>query len=135
MAEFLGEVRSEAGISVGNDFTGSAVVWENMLDIEVSNIGCGSHFMAGNEDGGFGAVIVMTVHLGLLFFFTLPLFPLRVMAAPLAACNSLELDYPLIPRLGQDALQTVHLPLPLSITCFTFTATVPFMRASVPADA
>ena len=78
---------------------------------------------------------VMTVRLGLLFFFTLPLFPLRVVAAPLAACNSLELDYPLIPRLGQDALRTVHLPLPLSITCFTFTATVPFMHASVPADA
>ena len=77
----------------------------------------------------------MTVRLGLLFFFTLPLFPFRVVAAPLAACNSLELDYLLTPRLGQDALQTVNLPLPLSITCFTFTATIPLMRASVPADA
>ena len=52
----------------------------------------------------------MTVHLGPLFFFTLPLFPLH------------------------DALQTVNLPLPLSITCFTFTATVPLMCASVPAN-
>ena len=50
----------------------------------------------------------MTVHLGLLFFFPLPLFPLHVVAAPLAACNSLELDYPLTPRLGQDALRTAH---------------------------
>ena len=51
-------MRSEAGISVGNDFTGSAVVWKNMLDIEVGNIGCSSHFMAGNEDDGFEAVMV-----------------------------------------------------------------------------
>ena len=78
---------------------------------------------------------VMTVCLGLLFFFTLPLFPLCIVAAPLAACNSLELDYLLTPRLGQDVLRTVNLPLPLSITCLTLTATVPLMRASVPADA
>ena len=54
----------------------------------------------------------MTIRLELLFFFTLPLFPLYVVAAPLAACNSLELDYPLTPRLGQDALRTEHPPLP-----------------------
>ena len=78
---------------------------------------------------------VMTVRLGLLIFFTLPLSSLHVVAAPLAACNSLELDYLLTPRLGQDASRTVILHLPLSITCFTFTATLPFMHASVPTDA
>ena len=78
---------------------------------------------------------VMTVHLELLFFFTLPPFSLCVVAAPFAACNSLELNYLLTPRLGQDALQTVNIPLPLSITCFTLTATVLFIHASVPADA
>ena len=77
----------------------------------------------------------MTVRPGLLFFFTLPLCPLHIMAASLAPCNSLELDYPLIPRLGQDALRTAPLLLPLSIACFTFTATVPFTHASAPTDA
>ena len=62
-------------------------------------------------------------------------FSLCIVAAFFAACNSLELDYLLTPRLGQDASQTASLPLPLSITCFTFTATVPFMHASTPADA
>ena len=50
---------------------------------------------------------VMTVRLELLFFFTFPFSPSRC----------------------------AHLLLPLSITCSTFTATVPFTCASVPADA
>ena len=53
MAKFLGEVGSEAGVLISDDFAGGAIVWENMLDIEISDIGCGSCFMAGNEDGGF----------------------------------------------------------------------------------
>ena len=56
------------------------------------------------------------------------------MAASFTPYNSLELDYPLIPRLGQDALRTAPLLLPLSMKCFTLTATVPFTRASVPTD-
>ena len=52
-AKFLWEVRSEAGISVSDNFVGSAVVWENMLDVELSNGGGGGRFMAGNENSSF----------------------------------------------------------------------------------
>ena len=44
---------SKAGISISDEFAGGTIVWENMLDIEVSDIGCSGHLMAGNEDGGF----------------------------------------------------------------------------------
>ena len=46
-------MRSEVSILVGDDFVGSTIVWENMLDIEVGDVRCGSYFMAGNEDGSF----------------------------------------------------------------------------------
>ena len=54
---------------------------------------------------------VTTVHLELLFFFTLPSFPLRFVATSPAPCNSLELNYPSIPRLEQGALWTAPLLL------------------------
>ena len=58
MAKFLGKVRGKAGIAVSNDFAGGTVVWEDMLNIEVSNGRGGGSFMAGNEDGGFRTVMI-----------------------------------------------------------------------------
>ena len=57
-AKLLWEVRSEAGISVSDNFAGSAIVWENMLDVELGNGGGGGRFVAGNEDSSFRAVVV-----------------------------------------------------------------------------
>ena len=51
-------MRGEAGILVSNHFAGGTIVWEDMLDIEVSNGGGGGRFMAGNEDGSFRTVMV-----------------------------------------------------------------------------
>ena len=61
-------------------------------------------------------------------------FPLALWPPSFTSCNGLELDYLLIPRLGQDALWTVPLLLPLSITSLTLTFTVPSTCASVPVD-
>ena len=58
MAEFLWEVRGEAGISVGNDFAGGTIVWKNMLDIEIGDGRGGGRFMAGNKNSSFRAVMV-----------------------------------------------------------------------------
>ena len=58
VAEFFWEVGREAGISVCDDFVGSAVVWKDMLDVKVSNGGGGGHFMAGDENGSFRAIVV-----------------------------------------------------------------------------
>ena len=58
MAEFLREVRGEAGISVSDNLAGGAIVWENMLDIKIGNGGGGGCFVAGNENGSFRAVMV-----------------------------------------------------------------------------
>ena len=57
-AKFLWKVRSEAGISVGDNFAGSAVVRKNMLDVELGDGGGGGCFVAGNENGSFRAVVV-----------------------------------------------------------------------------
>ena len=58
-------------------------------------------------------LIVTTVCPGLLFFFYSSLLPpLCVTATSPAPCNSLELDYPPIPRLGQGALWTAPFLLP-----------------------
>ena len=57
-AEFFREVGCEAGVSVRDDLAGSAVVWKNMLDVEIGNSGGGSRFVAGNENGSFRAVMV-----------------------------------------------------------------------------
>ena len=57
-AEFLQEVGREAGISVCDDLAGSAVMWKNMLDVKVSDGGGGGCFMAGDENGGFRAVVI-----------------------------------------------------------------------------
>ena len=52
-AKFSGELGSEVGVSISDDFAGGTIVWENMLDIEVGDIECSGCFVAGNEDGGF----------------------------------------------------------------------------------
>ena len=52
-AKFSGEVGGKAGVLVSNCFVGDAIVWENMLDIEVGDGGSGVHFMTGDEDGSF----------------------------------------------------------------------------------
>ena len=57
-AELLQEVGSKAGISVHDNFAGSAIVWKNMLDVKVGDGRGGGRFMAGNEDSGFRAVVV-----------------------------------------------------------------------------
>ena len=57
-AEFLWEVRGKAGILVSDNFAGGAVVWENVLDIELGNGGGSGRFVARNEDSGFRAVVV-----------------------------------------------------------------------------
>ena len=53
VAKFLWEMRSEAGISVSNNFVGGAIVWENMLDVELSNGGGSGRLVAGNENSSF----------------------------------------------------------------------------------
>ena len=58
MAQFLWEVGSEAGISVRDNFAGSAVVWKNVLDVKFSNGGGSGRFVAGDENGSFRAVVV-----------------------------------------------------------------------------
>ena len=52
-AEFLREVRGEAGISVSDNLAGGAIVWENMLDVKFGNGGGGGCFVAGNENSSF----------------------------------------------------------------------------------
>ena len=51
-------MRGKAGISVGDDLAGGTIVWENMLDIEISNGGGSGHFVAGNKNSSFQAVMV-----------------------------------------------------------------------------
>ena len=70
-------------------------------------------------------VMLWPYTLNYYFFSLYLLLPLYIMTYPFVSCNSLELDYPLTPRLGQDTLQTGSLFLSLSITCFTLAATVP----------
>jgi hypothetical protein len=57
-AQFFREVGREAGISVCDDFAGSAVMWKNMLDVKIGDGGGSGHFMAGDENGSFRAVVV-----------------------------------------------------------------------------
>ena len=52
-AKLLREMRRKTGIPVRDDFAGSTVVWEDMLDVKIGNSGGGSRFVAGNEDGSF----------------------------------------------------------------------------------
>ena len=56
--KFLQEVGCEMGVSVGDDFARSAVVWKDMLDVEVGDGGGGGRFMAGDKKGSFRAVVV-----------------------------------------------------------------------------
>ena len=57
-AKFLWEVRREAGISVCDDLAGGAIMWENMLNIEVGDGGGGGRFMARDKDGGLRTVVI-----------------------------------------------------------------------------
>ena len=91
----------------------------------------------GVGSGGGQGACVMTVRLGLSFFFHL-LFPplpfLLYYGHPLfAPCNSLELDLPSDTKANTRCLADCA-PFPLSITCLTLTLTVLPMHASVPAD-
>ena len=74
----------------------------------------------------------------ILFFSSIPLpsFPPYCTrnTLPSLLVTVLSWTYSPIPRLGQDALRTVHPPPPLSITCLTLTLTVLPTCASVPAD-
>ena len=58
MAEFLRKVRGEVGISVSDDLAGGTIVWKNMLDIEIGDGGGSGHFVAGNKNSSFRAVMV-----------------------------------------------------------------------------
>ena len=57
-AQFLQEAGRETGISVCDDFVGSAVMWKNMLDVKIGDGGGGGCFMAGDENGSFRAIVV-----------------------------------------------------------------------------
>ena len=57
-AKFLWEVGCEVGISVCDDFAGSTIMREDVLDVEVSDGGGGGRFVTGDENGSFGAVVV-----------------------------------------------------------------------------
>ena len=48
-AKFLREVGCETGISVCDDLAGSAIMWEDVLDVEVGDGGGSGRFMAGDE--------------------------------------------------------------------------------------
>ena len=50
-AEFLRKTGCETGISVRDDFTGGAVVWKDMLDVEIGDSGGGGRFVAGDKNG------------------------------------------------------------------------------------
>ena len=80
---------------------------------------------------------VMTVRLGLSFFFHLLPSPLSFVLyyghPPVAPCNSLELDLPSNTKARTRCLVDCA-PSPLSITCLTHALTVLPTRASVPAN-
>ena len=52
-AQFLREMGGKAGISVCDNFAGSAIVWKNMLDVKFGNGGGSGLFVAGDENGSF----------------------------------------------------------------------------------
>ena len=57
-AEFLREMGCEAGISVCDDLARGAVMWEDVLNIEVGDGGGGGRFMARDKNGSFRAVVI-----------------------------------------------------------------------------
>ena len=57
-AEFLREMRCEAGIPVCDDFAGGAVMWKDVLNIEVSDGGGGGRFMARDENSSLRTVVI-----------------------------------------------------------------------------
>ena len=97
---------------------------------------------------GVGALLALSFVLLLHFCYdraswtiiSLPLYPfsfpllllLCYRCSPSPVVIALSWTYSPIPKLGQDALRTVHLPL--SITCPTLALTVLPMHASVSAD-
>ena len=58
VAKFFREMGREAGIAVRDDLAGSAIVWKDMLDVKVGDGGGSGRFVAGNENGGFRAIVV-----------------------------------------------------------------------------
>ena len=57
-AEFLREMRGEAGIAVGDNLARGAVVWEHMLDVKLGDGGGCGGFMARDKNSRFRAVVV-----------------------------------------------------------------------------
>jgi hypothetical protein len=57
-AKFLWEVGCEAGIAVRDDLAGSAVMREDVLDVEVCDGRSGGCFMTGDENGSLRAVVI-----------------------------------------------------------------------------
>ena len=47
--KFLWEVGCETSIPVSDDFAGGAIMWEDVLDVEVGDGGGSGRFMAGDE--------------------------------------------------------------------------------------
>ena len=58
VTKFLWEVGREAGIAVRDDPAGSAVMRENVLDVEVGDGGGGGRFVTGNENGSLRTVVI-----------------------------------------------------------------------------
>ena len=58
VTKFLREMGREAGVSVCDDLAGSAVVWEDVLDIKVSDGGGGGRFVTGDKNSSFRAVVI-----------------------------------------------------------------------------
>ena len=56
--KFLQEMGCEAGVSVCDDLAGSAVVWEDVLDIKVSDGGGRGRFVTGDKNSSFRAVVI-----------------------------------------------------------------------------
>ena len=57
-AEFLREMRCEAGISVCDDFARGAIMWKDVLNIEVGDGGGGGRFMARDKNGSLRTVVI-----------------------------------------------------------------------------
>ena len=57
-AKFFREVGCEAGVSVCDDLAGGAVMWKDVLDVEISDGGGGGRFVTGDKNGSFRAVVI-----------------------------------------------------------------------------
>ena len=57
-AEFLREMRCEAGIPVCDDLARGAIMWKDVLNIEVGDGGGGGRFMARDKNGSLRTVVI-----------------------------------------------------------------------------